>query len=53
MFEDLIKRLQKCPELTCHRCTKAGTEFCAVNEAVRELKRFDHVIEILNNERDD
>lgn len=53
MFEELIHRLQKCPELTCNRCTKAGTEYCAVNEAVRELKRFDHVIEILNNERND
>jgi putative ribosome biogenesis GTPase RsgA len=53
MISELIERLQKCPEWSCSRCQEYGTPFCAVREAVQELKRFDHVLEILNEERGD
>lgn len=47
MFEELIEHLNLCPEFTCSRCNKYGTEACAVKEAIVELKRFDHIIHIL------
>lgn len=48
MFEELIERLEKCPDYSCSRCQAYGTPFCAVREAIQELSRFDRVIDILN-----
>ena len=47
MIDKLIERLEKCPEYTCNRCQYNGTEHCAVTEAIRELRRFDMVIDVL------
>ena len=48
MINELIERLSKCPSCTCSRCSYDGTDACAVTEAIRELKRFDQVIEVLS-----
>ena len=53
MLNNLIERLSKCPDFSCSRCSANGTPFCAVKEAVIELKRFDQVIDILNKEGSD
>ena len=53
MIEDLVERLRKCPDCSCSRCQAYGTPFCAVKEAIRELKRFDHVIDTINNTKED
>lgn len=50
MINDLIERLKKCPDCSCSRCQAYGTQFCAVREAIQELKRFNHVIDILRDE---
>lgn len=53
MINDIINRLQKCPEYSCSRCNKYGTPECAVKEAIKELKAFDKVLDLLkerNNE---
>lgn len=47
MINELIERLSKCPSCTCSRCSYNGTDACAVSEAIRELRRFDQVIEVL------
>lgn len=52
MINELIERLAKCPSCTCSRCSYDGTDACAVTEAIRELKRFDQVIDILSREVD-
>lgn len=51
MLSELIERLSKCPDFSCSRCSANGTQFCAIKEAVLELKRFDQVINMLNKER--
>ena len=48
MINELIGRLKKCPDYSCSRCQAYGTPFCAVKEAIQELKRFDQVLDILN-----
>lgn len=53
MIEELITRLSKCPDYTCARCSYAGTDGCAINEAIRELKRFDQVIAFLKKDDND
>ena len=47
MINDLINRLQKCPEYSCSRCTYYGTPACAIREAIVELKRYDQIFERL------
>ena len=49
MINDLIEKLKKCPEYSCSRCQAYGTPFCAVKEAIQELKRFDQVLDAINN----
>lgn len=51
MIRELIDRMKKCPEYSCSRCTLYHTPNCAINEAARELERFDQVIKVL--EKDD
>ena len=44
MINDLINRLQKCPENSCSRCTYYGTPACAIKEAIVELRHYEQVI---------
>lgn len=48
MINDLINRLQKCPEYSCSRCTYYGTPACAIKEAIVELKHCDQIFKWLN-----
>ena len=46
MITDLINRLQKCPEYSCSRCVYYKTPACAIEEAVRELRRYNQILDI-------
>lgn len=46
MITDLINRLQKCPEYSCSRCVYYKTPACAMEEAVRELRRYNQILDI-------
>ena len=46
MITDLINRLQKCPEYSCSRCVYYKTPACAIEEAVRELRRYNQILNI-------
>ena len=52
MISNLIERLRKCPDYSCSRCQAYGTQFCAVREAIQELKRFDHVLNAINSKEE-
>lgn len=49
-MKNLIYELRKCKECSCSRCNLNGTAGCFIEVAIKEIGRYEQVMDALNKE---